>query len=512
MFAPNLSEAGPTSRKHIYIPLIPELDESLPAEPFHGDIPEVNDDLPAEPAPGGVPKQNETKCSFDMFIETLTKSEVFARQVAHKRAHGNIPSYDALNALEGIAHRIQGQRARQLYRDLTVLSRRRKTLALIYGAAEDHYSCAWLVGSGGVLASATLMHQKIDTSSESYDPFNKIGLIHLFERMLVDSRSASRAPTKRSPGKDCHDAVAEPPLSEKQIEDELSALNQVSQLLLPPEIAGALLRNADINARLLILPVASLQKVPFPALQLGGRNLVDFFATMIVPSADEMTFGQRRPQPTTKQSLSLVIGNPDLSSNTDYCWPKLPEAESEAQFVAQQFSSESPMLGKAANFNEVTHRLKAGESTLKYIHFSTHGLSNEENPADGGFLALTGRHLRGADFRKLKFKFTNKPIVVMSACFSGLGKVFPAGIFGLYDFWLGAGASQLVVSLWGVSDIGTRRLMEYFASQMSSSHLSGKNFPDGAEDAMAEAMRKLKKDVKDPAIWAAFTVIGTPAP
>ena len=43
--------------------------------------------------------------------------------------------------------------------------------------------------------------------------------------------------------------------------------------------------------------------------------------------------------------------------------------------------------------------------------------------------------------------FFNEPLVVMSACQTGLGKVFEGGTFGLARAWCHAGSSQIVTSL-----------------------------------------------------------------
>jgi CHAT domain len=49
-------------------------------------------------------------------------------------------------------------------------------------------------------------------------------------------------------------------------------------------------------------------------------------------------------------------------------------------------------------------------------------------------------------------KLEHDPLVVMSACQTGLGKIFEGGTFGLTRAWHFAGASQIVMSLWNVDD------------------------------------------------------------
>ena len=101
-------------------------------------------------------------------------------------------------------------------------------------------------------------------------------------------------------------------------------------------------------------------------------------------------------------------------------------------------------LGTEATKAHVLERLK-GSRDASLVYFATHALSDAVNPMDGSFLALTGDHLYGRDIKGLLF--TNNPLVVMSACQTGLGKVFEGGTFGLVRAWYHVGASQIVMSL-----------------------------------------------------------------
>jgi CHAT domain-containing protein len=91
----------------------------------------------------------------------------------------------------------------------------------------------------------------------------------------------------------------------------------------------------------------------------------------------------------------------------------------------------------------------------------------------------------------------------MSACQTGLGKVFDVGNTGLARAWHSAGAANVVMSLWNVHDDATRLLMTKFiefAKQMP---------PDMAlQKAMQEARRN--NQYFRPVYWAGFNVFGAP--
>ena len=104
----------------------------------------------------------------------------------------------------------------------------------------------------------------------------------------------------------------------------------------------------------------------------------------------------------------------------------------------------------------------------------------------------------------------SNPLVVMSACQSGLGKVFGGGVFGLARAWHSAGAPQVVMSLWNVDDLATKLLMQDFVARVTEGA--------PAEFALQEAMKATRSrlpatpaQMPDPALWAGFALFGLPS-
>ena len=119
------------------------------------------------------------------------------------------------------------------------------------------------------------------------------------------------------------------------------------------------------------------------------------------------------------------------------------------------------------------------------IYLATHALSDAVNPMDGSFLALAGDHLYGHDIKGLLFP--NNPLVVMSACQTGLGKVFEGGTFGLVRAWYHVGAPQIVMSLWNIDDNATKDLMLEFMRRRKAGAMT--------EFALREAMLATQAEV-----------------
>jgi CHAT domain-containing protein len=93
------------------------------------------------------------------------------------------------------------------------------------------------------------------------------------------------------------------------------------------------------------------------------------------------------------------------------------------------------------------------------------------------------------------------PIVIMSACQSGLGKAFEEGTFGLARGWRNAGSGQIIMSLWDVDDEATKLVMTDFMKRLVA-HAR-------PEDALRQTMLKARDEWKlVPALWSGFAMFG----
>jgi CHAT domain-containing protein len=122
-----------------------------------------------------------------------------------------------------------------------------------------------------------------------------------------------------------------------------------------------------------------------------------------------------RWQPSTS---SLVVGVHDLSKDPDYCFWALPWAKAEVIDAAKTLETQ-PLLGISASYEAVTSQLPLRHDSLRVIYFATHGISENDDPEEGDFPALTGGHLQMHDIRS--FHFYESPLVILSACETGLG-------------------------------------------------------------------------------------------
>ncbi|MGE3303068.1 MAG: CHAT domain-containing protein [Hyphomonadaceae bacterium] len=354
-----------------------------------------------------------------------------------------------------------------------------RTAALIYAADPVRQQrCIWLLDAGGLVAHA----------AAPTDEFVVAG--HPGE---ADAPGAPQAAAAHASGRYLRgflDGPAPNPAAWR------AALAEAARYVLPPALG-----DVSRYERLLILPIGSLSDFPFAAIDAGGAPLG--LKTAIVQLTDVNDLLRVAPfrLADVVSGAALVVGNPRYAPHPAFGAPSdLPRAADEARAVAASFPRASLLLGAEATKPAVLHAA-AGAS---YLHFATHGLADGENPQDGSVLALAGGYITARQIAGLDLR-AKRPLVVMSACQTGLGKNFPNGVFGLARSWLYAGAGQVVMSQWNVNDASTGALMTAFARALQSE--------PRPEYALRRAFLAAsgQEGFADPYFWAGFTVFGPPS-
>ncbi len=380
--------------------------------------------------------------------------------------------------------------ARRAGERLALLGLYAPTAALVYHERGNGLLDIFLLDRTGLVASATVAAE-LDRLVDG-----------VREELTINTRAATRAavPLRR--------AEPAPPT-------EPVTLEALANALLPDGIRAGIIEGG--YARILVLPSGPIAQAPFPALPIDAtRLLVDQASVVMLPDLESLFLpvasGLDLETVSRAYTFSvydaldgdkLFVGNPAFGTVEDWVLPQLPGAEAEVAAVAPLLGASRVLTGAAATKGAILSRLNGFRESGGIIYLATHGISDSVNPMDGSFLAVANDVIYANVIRKLGMRFKH-PLVVMSACQSGLGKTFGGGGFGLARAWYAAGAGQVVGSLWNVDDEGTELLMRAFALHLSSRSL-------GTEDALRSAMLMLREYVPDPAVWASFVVFGNPS-
>lgn len=306
-------------------------------------------------------------------------------------------------------------------------------------------------------------------------------------------------------------STADPPV------DHLQSLHHV---LIEP-IQDLLPQNPD--EQVIFVPQGDLFLVPFPALKTAmGDYLIQHHTILTAPSIQvlSLTHQQSSHRQATRsaaesarspvQPKMLIVGNPEMpmvwNPNLGVMEQLSPlaGAEQEAKDIAAFFEVEA-LTGPAASEQVIKEQIEDAQ----IVHFATHGLLEYGNLQRSGVSDVPGAIalapgddqdglLTAAEILdELSLK---ADLVVLSACDTGRGDITGDGVIGLSRSLIGAGATNVVVSLWAVPDTPTAELMVHFYQELKQGR-------DKAQ-ALRQAMLATMQVHPDPVDWAAFTLIG----
>ncbi|MDE2406811.1 MAG: CHAT domain-containing protein [Xanthomonadaceae bacterium] len=265
--------------------------------------------------------------------------------------------------------------------------------------------------------------------------------------------------------------------------------DKIGQLLLAP-------LDVPAGKRIILVPHGPLHYLPFQALRLEGKYLIQRNPMSIAPSISVAArLAQRTP---TTQPQLLAFGNPAV--NPDVANP-LPGAEKEVHELAQEFPGAKLFFREQANKDN----FEANAPQARLVHVAAHAMADTLDPLHSKVLLAdeNGKpnYLEAKDV--LGMKLGNVAMVALSACESGLGRVENGDeVLGFTRSFLSAGTSTLLVSLWPVSDAATEKLMTTLYTDLAK----GIEVQDAMREAQLAVMAN--PETAHPYFWAPFNLIG----
>ncbi|HEX4875093.1 MAG TPA: CHAT domain-containing protein [Chitinophagaceae bacterium] len=334
--------------------------------------------------------------------------------------------------------------------------------------------------------------------------------------LKLKERSGNRAPKKR--GLILENEKTTKPVTYKE------AIDKASTLLIPKSF------NEKFK-HLLIIPALNIGTLPFALLKPFKKEklLIDQCSYTIVPSLADLIILRTRvlknknfqidmnkPFDTlsNKRFLSqkfelekgIFLSNPTYPVNTDFVFPDLPGTKKEVTVAKNYVKYPKVFEGPKAIKDSIIKYMTWKENDILY--FATHGIADEKEPLDKSFLVLSGNNpfltaREIVDFRKAdSLRFGFPPLVILSACQTGLGKAMEAGILGLARGFLISGSHHVIMSLWNVDDNATAYLMNRFMYHLKNPNLFSPSEP------LRLAMLDTRKKYPDPLLWSSFSLFG----
>ncbi len=187
---------------------------------------------------------------------------------------------------------------------------------------------------------------------------------------------------------------------------------------------------------------------------------------------------------------------------------RLPYTRTEVTSIGSLFPAADSKVFLGLDANEQKVKSEPLER-YRYVHFATHGVVDEENPARSGvILSLEGNEredgvLQMSEIMRLKL---NSDLVTLSACRTGMGKIVSGeGVLGLTRAFLYAGTRSVVASLWNVNDTATADLMKEFYQNLNR----GLAKDEALRRAKLRLLHGKQQTWHHPYFWASFVLVGT---
>jgi CHAT domain-containing protein len=264
--------------------------------------------------------------------------------------------------------------------------------------------------------------------------------------------------------------------------------------------------------RLIIIPAGKVGTIPFGALITDKVKTKTEDYTILPYLGNKYAIGY---QYASTLYYYLASGT-QISTNANtvfLCAPVNFKTLPDLPGTSEEIANLQKIFAKKSIATEVYLENDAVESIIKtkdmhnyrYIHFATHGLVNEASPELSrlSLFEIEGDSEDGSLFSGEIYNLDlSAQLVTLSACETGLGKISEGeGIIGLSRAFAYAGANNILVSLWSVSDRSTAQLMIDFYDAIENENYS---------KALQKAQSKLIAHpiYSKPFYWAPFIIVG----
>lgn len=231
----------------------------------------------------------------------------------------------------------------------------------------------------------------------------------------------------------------------------------------------------------------------------------------------------------TANQYAVLLGNPEFNLRAS----PLPATQKEVVTIAESLKKNQweaeVKEGKEATENSIKELFKP-----RVLHIATHGYFEptyaktvdeyngknqlvRNNPLwhSGLLLSQTPDNIKVDEFsaidknndgiltayEAMNLNLDGTELVVLSACETGLGEIkYGEGVYGLQRAFQVAGAKNVLMSLWKVSDEATQELMTTFYDEWLKTN--------DARKAFKNTQYILRTKYKDPYFWGSFVLVG----
>jgi CHAT domain-containing protein len=258
----------------------------------------------------------------------------------------------------------------------------------------------------------------------------------------------------------------------------------------------------DNYDRLIVLPDGPLAMLPFSALKIGDRYLVEYAEVIYLPSLLFLNELKEPFQPPQIENL-LAVAGPQAGDHLATLHFSQVEVDNIIKLLPD---ADIKVLSGAGAVSRALGESK--DKQCRHLHFATHSTIDHDDPLrsklwvgpdsirDEGYITLA---------EVMRFQL-DADLVVLSSCESGGGRYhLGEGIEGFTKGFMYAGARNIIVSLWPVEDFRTMAFMSHFYRNL---HLG---YVTALRQAKLEMLTSARRPHRHPYYWSPFIIISSPS-
>ena len=252
------------------------------------------------------------------------------------------------------------------------------------------------------------------------------------------------------------------------------------------------------NKNLIIIPDGLLNFVPFEALITKTSTTTNFAKMNYLINDFSIGYNNSASFYLSANSLSnkdSVLGIFPVFEKTDY---ELTFSKTELKNIKKNFEGQF-----YENTNANFQNFKNNANQFSILHLSTHA-----DAGDVEFPATIKFFDRDVLYSELYNLNINPDLVVLSACQTGIGKLYKSeGAMSIARGFQFAGAQNLLLSLWKVNDFTTSVFMSDFYKNIKNKMSFFEANQQAKKDFLAD--KTISNTKKSPYYWSAFVYYGT---
>jgi CHAT domain-containing protein len=293
---------------------------------------------------------------------------------------------------------------------------------------------------------------------------------------------------------------------------------KVSAQLLTAQMADSILN----YEQLLVSPTLNLYSFPFALLK-PFRSEAFLGASIpicILPGLYEFCSGSSEGGEEFSKVIrkATIVGNPRFNPELhprdyygrhplidEFFLQDLPYTEAQTTAVRTLLVDKSGTVkvDLLSQMNATKTKFLESADNSDLIYLATHGFSSTQKPWDSSFVAFAMEKERpGENFlsaREIVSKIVSARMVVLSACQTGTGQTWEAGVVSLASAFYYSGAETVISTLWNVDDFFTSMYMREFMKAIIE---EGERHP-------SYYLHRIQKNARSlPRHWAPFICFG----